>query len=527
MKSKFFVRLVLWLVLATFLPPGLSSRTWQEEASALDRYIATARQQWRIPGMAVAVVKDGKILLARGYGIRKQGESGPVDADTLFAIASNTKAFTAAALSMLTDEKRLQWSDPVQQHLPGFQLTDPWISAEIRVRDLLCHRSGLGTFSGDLLWYGTGYSGAEIVRRCRFLKSAFPFRSGYGYSNLMFIAAGEVIQAVSGQPWGQFLQQRIFTPLGMVRTNSSHAELLKDANIAWPHYVFPDGRVVIHDLISVDNAGAAAAINSSVADMSRWLRMLLNKGVWEGRKILSPDALEEMWAVQNPTRPSRRTRELFPSTHFSGYGLGWGLMDYRGSKVVSHSGALDGMISQVMLVPEKNLGLVVLTNSINSLPRALMFRVLDSFSGTAEKDWSAIFLKRSEEEFKSFMARVDWINEKNRQPSGLTAAQLEEFAGLYECPLYGQARVTVSGKGLKLNLIPAPMFQADLTPLSPDVFMIRFDRFFSFIPHGIGVVQFSRDPRGKIVNLKIDVPNDDFDFGELNFSRVKEPDNKP
>ena len=360
----------------------------------LDNYIEHARQDWKIPGMAVAIVKDGKILLAKGYGKRHFQKKERVDKDTLFAIASNTKAFTAAALSILVDEGRLDWQDKVRKYLPYFQLYDSFVSAEMTIEDLLCHRSGLGTFSGDLLWYETSYDPVEVIKRARYLKPDFGFRAGFGYSNIMFMAAGEIVASISGKTWRGFVEERIFKPLQMDTTHTGVGKLKYFTNVAIPHVVSLDGVTVTVAYTTSEQIGAAGSINSSVYEMARWLKMMLAQGEWQGKQILSRKGICKMWSMHNVIKVSESRKKLFPSNHFRGYGLGWGMEDYHGRKIICHGGGLDGMISRVMLVPEEKLGIVILTNSINSLPPALGYRIVDAFFGVPDKDWSQYYLER-------------------------------------------------------------------------------------------------------------------------------------
>ena len=305
------------------------------DISELDEYIAGAREAWDVPGLAVAIVKDDRVVLAKGYGVREHEKAEAVDADTLFAIASNTKAFTAATLAMLAEEGKLTWKDRVQEHLPYFRLYDPYVSAEMRVDDLLCHRSGLGTFSGDLLWYGTPYSPEEVIRRTRHLPPAGSFRAHYGYSNLMFLAAGEVVAQISGKPWSEFVRERVLDPLGMNRTTVTVSRLEELGNFATPHKPTPDGlRTLAWQ--NWDTMAAAGGIISSVNDMTKWLRVQLNHGkINEDRRLFNKASSQRMWAPQTIIPLSDFSREHYPSTHFRAYGLGWSLADYKGRKLVS------------------------------------------------------------------------------------------------------------------------------------------------------------------------------------------------
>ncbi|HEY7817985.1 MAG TPA: serine hydrolase domain-containing protein, partial [Vicinamibacteria bacterium] len=317
----------------------------------LDRFLEDARKEWGVVGIAVAVVKDGQVVYARGAGEQKLGSGKAVDANTLFAIGSNTKAFTAAAIGILVDEKKMEWDDPAVDLLPGFQLFDPWVTREITVRDLLSHRSGLGR-RGDLNWYASDFDREEIVRRVRFLEPSSSFRSQAGYQNTMFLAAGEVIEELSGKSWDQFVATRILQPLGMSRSRTSVRELDGISNVAEPHEKI-DGKITAVPHRNIDNIAPAGSILSSASDMTRWMLLMLGEGELDGKRLLSKESAAEVWKpnVIYPMSPEAKT--LFPSTHFSTYGLGWGLRDYRGRFLATHTGGIDGMLSQVLVAPEE------------------------------------------------------------------------------------------------------------------------------------------------------------------------------
>jgi CubicO group peptidase (beta-lactamase class C family) len=504
---------VLLLLLAS---PALSVAQ-APDLNALDRYIEEARAEWDVPGLAVAVVKGDDVVLARGYGVRDMRSGEPVDENTLFAIASNTKAFTAAALAILVDEGRLGWDDRVREHLPWFQLYDPYVSDEMRIRDLLSHRSGLGTFSGDLLWYGTGYSAEEVVRRARYVPQANPFRGGYGYSNLMFIAAGEVVAAVAGEPWQVFLRRRILDRLGMDRTVLTTDSLPARTNVATPHGLW-EGELVAFPWYNWDAMAAAGGVISSVAEMAEWLELQIDGGVLaEGDTIFSPGQSWEMWTVHTPRAVSPGYRELYPSTHFRGYGLGWALNDYKGRKVVSHGGGYDGMFSRVVIVPEEELGVVVLTNSMTGVTSAITNRVLDLYLGGDQRDWSDELRGRAEAaDARETERRAAVVRRtiEGTEPS----RSLEAYAGRYGGPMYGDATVTLEEGGLVLRLLPNPDLVADLTHLQLDTWRIEWRRPFPWF--GKGVAQFVLDPAGDVAELKLDVPNQDLWFDELELKRL-------
>jgi CubicO group peptidase (beta-lactamase class C family) len=512
------VRLALLALLGSGLLPCLgllpgSLEGQQPDLARLDAIIAATQREWPVPGLSVAIVKDGRTVLARGYGVRRLGGREPVDEHTLFAIASNTKAFTSASLAMLVEAGAVAWDDRVRDHLPWFQLHDPYVSREMRVRDLLCHRSGLGTFSGDLLWYGTGYSARGVVERARHLEPVAPFRAAYGYQNLMFIAAGEVIAAAGGKSWGEFVRERILQPLGMDRTVVSVSELAGRENVATPHKNYK-GEVLPIEWYSWDAMAAAGGIISSAADMARWLRLQLGRGEVDGRRLFSPESSQEMWTLHTPqAAPAAGWRS---GTHFRGYGLGWALNDYRGRLVASHGGGYDGMYSQVTLVPEEGLGIVVLTNAMTPVGSVLAGTILDAYLGVPDQGRSARTLEAFRAERQEFEARQDRFFE-GKVPGTRPSLAQEGYAGTYGGEMYGDATVTLENGTLVLRLLPNPDLVADLTHLHYDTFLVEWRRTFAWF--GRGAATFLLDPMGKVTEMKLDVPNDDLWFYELELKR--------
>jgi CubicO group peptidase (beta-lactamase class C family) len=511
------LRFALLLLALLVFTPTVPAQTLEERLREIDEYAARAGRDWNVPGFSVAVVKDDKVVFAKGYGVRELGKPEPVDKDTLFAVASNTKAFTSAALATLVDEGRLKWDDPVTKYLPYFQLYDPYVTREMTVRDLLSHRSGLVTFGGDLLWYETTYPREEIVRRIRFLKPTYSFRSRYGYQNIMFIAAGEIVPAVTGKSWDDYVREKFFAPLGMARTVTTYRQLMSSQNVATPHNEV-DGRVRVVHYSNVDAAGGAAAINSSAAEMAEWVRLQLGRGTYQGKKIFSAAASREMWTPHTIVSGVSESNEKFnPSVHYSLYGLGWGLSDYRGRKVVTHSGGLDGMTSRVALMPEENLGVVILTNSETPLQAFLYYKVFDVFTGAPPRDWSADYLARTKAARERAAAEAKKI-EGARVPDTKPSLPLASYAGTYGGQMYGDATVTEEGGHLVVRLLPSPAYVGDLEHWHFDTFRIKW-RDSVVYPYPRGWVTFQLDPQGKVSEMKIDVPNPDFDFKELEFKR--------
>lgn len=472
----------------------------------LDRYIEQVRQDWGVVGLAVAVVHDDAVVYAKGFGLRELGTADAVDAHTLFAIGSNTKAFTAAGLGLLVDEQRLAWDDRVIDHVPGFRLYDPYVTREITVRDLLTHRSGLGR-RGDANWYGTDFDRDEVVRRIRFLEPTASFRAEFGYQNTMFLAAGEVTEAVTGTTWDAWMAERLFTPLGMARSNTTTHALAHAANVATPH-VTRDGRTIAVPYRNLDNIAAAGSINSSVLDMSRWMRVLLNEGELDGRRVLSAEVVREMMTPHTLRPISAESRELFPSTHFAAYGLGLGLRDYRGRLIVSHTGGIDGMLSQLTLLPEERLAIVVLTNtSPNSTFNAITLRIVDDYLDAPARDWNAAFREQDEKQRR----RAEEARQKrmDARVTGTTPSlPVARYAGTYQDEMYGAATVRLEGGHLVLQRHRALV--GDLEHWHYDAFLVRWrDPVL-----GESMVTFSLNARGEVDAMTVE--------GVESFERVTE-----
>ncbi len=433
------------LVIAVTASLGLGQ---QVPVATLDDYVLRAMREWEVPGLALAIVKDDAIVFAKGYGVRTLGRPEPVTEDTIFAIGSATKAFTAAALGMLVDEGKLSWDDPVTIHLKGFQLSDPYVTRELTVRDLLSHRSGLDR--AELLWYGSAYSRQEILRRVRWVKPSWSFRSRFGYQNIMYLAAGEIIPAVTGKSWDDFIRERIFVPLGMTGSTTSTRMLTNFTNVATPHAKIGD-QIRPIAWRNIDNIAPAGSINSTVRDMAQWLRLHLNEGRIGTQRLLSSGVVREMQKSHTPIPYEPPFSLGMPDAHFADYGLGWFLHDYRSRKIVQHGGNIDGMSALVALVPEERLGLVILTNLNGTfLPYALMYRIFDLVFGGGDKDWSAELLKT----FKAFMTEQqqrEKIREEKRVVGTRPSLELQQYAGTYANDAYGEIKVTAEAGRLILH----------------------------------------------------------------------------
>jgi CubicO group peptidase (beta-lactamase class C family) len=489
------LRLIVFLlfVLVAFNP----ARGQEARLEGLDDYVNKAIREWQVPGLAIAIIKDDRIVLAKGYGVRKLGDAAPVNERTLFAIGSSSKAFTSAAIAILVDEGKLKWDDPVTKYLPGFELYDPYVTRELTVRDLLSHRSGLER--GDLLWYGTEYDRDEILRRTRYLKPTWSLRSTFGYQNLMFLAAGQLVARVGGKSWDDFIRQRIFVPLTMTASNTSISDLKNADNVSTPHSKVED-KIEAIPWRNIDNIAPAGSINSNVMDMAQWVRLQLAQGDYQKQRLVSSGAVKEMHSSQTVMRVEPPYSLFYPEAHFLNYGLGWFLHDYRGRKVVEHGGAIDGMRAQVAMIPEEKLGLVILTNMDGTLlPLPLMYRIFDAYLGAPQRDWSAEMLKTVkgfEDQGKAAEKKAEAEQVKDTRPS----LALAEYAGTYKNDLYGDVKITHENG--KLGVRFGPVFTGGLDHWHFDTFRAKF------VAAGgaKAFMTFALNMQGKVEALTLNLP---------------------
>ncbi|MBK8147428.1 MAG: serine hydrolase [Acidobacteria bacterium] len=508
-------RFLLLIGFVIFLVFQAAAQDYTAKLAEIDAYAEKTRAEWNVPGVAVAIVKDDRVIFAKGYGVRDINKPDKVDADTLFAIASNSKAFTAASIAMLIAEKKIGgWDDKVSKYLPEFQMYDPWVTNELTIRDLLSHRSGLDTFSGDLLWYDTTYSADEILRRVRYLKPTSSFRTKYGYQNLMFLAAGRVVEKASGMPWAKFVEERILKPLKMKRTKMSVRNV--KGNYASPHNE-STGKLRALPLGKLDDAIGLVGLNSSVNDLANWFRMLLARGKFDGKQLI-PEKLVGDLQTQNmfiPVNPFPAKEA--PGQITNGYGLGFFIADYRGRKMLNHSGGLDGMISQTCFLPQEQLAVIVLTNSESSVSAYIRNKILDTMLDGPKRDWSAEALERNKAA-KAREADEDKKKDASRVANTKPSLALKDYAGTYSSEMYGDVTIDDENGKLVMRLKPAPNFVADLEHWHYDTWLIKWRPTVNYnFPRGW--VTFTLDGNGKTDQLKIDQPNNDFWFYELELKR--------
>ncbi len=504
---------------AAVLPPGF------------DALVARAMKAFDVPGLAVAVVKDGRVVLAKGYGVREMGQPAPVDAKTLFGIASNTKAFTATALGLLVEEGKIDWDGQVTRYLPWFQMWDPYVTREMTVRDLLVHRSGLGLGAGDLLlWPTSSYTRREIVGRLRFIPPATSFRSAYAYDNMLYVAAGELIEAVGGMPWEDFIVERIFKKAGLASSRPRHSAALAaspDGNVALPHAMSDGGPAAIA-VDENDNMNAAGGILSCADDMARWMNLHLAGGrLPDGSRLFGERTERQLTAIVTPIPIGEPAPELAAQRmNFSGYALGFRVNDYRGRRLVSHTGGLTGYVSKVVMLPELGLGVAVLTNQqSDEAYNSVIYAVLDRALGAPATDWTAAYLQVRE---RARARTEDTLNaaEAKRDRTARPSLPLAAYAGPYEDAWYGPVDVTVEGEGAAARLVMSfaktPGFVGDLEHWSRETFVVRWRN------RGLGAdayVTFVLDPDGAVAEARMKPfsPDTDFsyDFQDLLLRPVK------
>jgi CubicO group peptidase (beta-lactamase class C family) len=492
--------------------------------SDFDALVARAMKTFEVPGMAVAVVKDGRVVLAKGYGVRKLGEGTPVDARTLFGIASNTKAFTATALGLLVEEGKLEWDAPVSRALPWFQMWDPFVTREMTVRDLLVHRSGLGLGAGDLLiWPQTTYSRREIVGRLRFVRPATSFRSAYAYDNMLYLAAGEVIEAASGKTWEDFIAQRVLKKAGMASSRPRHSAALAGRNVAIPHAALEKGVAPV-GIDENDHMNPAGGIISCAEDMAKWMLIHLNEGkLPDGTRLFSENTERQLTTLVTPIPIVEPAPELAAQRmNFSGYALGFRVNDYRGRKLVSHTGGLSGYVSKVVMVPELGLGVTVLTNQeSDEAYNSVIYAVLDAALGVPPTDWAGAYLKVMERA-KARTADTLKSTAAKRDASARPSLPLAAYAGAYEDAWYGPITVALEGGKLVMSFAKTPGMTGEMEHWGRETFVVHWsDRGL----RADAFVTFVLDPDGAIAEARMRPfsPDTDFsyDFQDLLLKPVK------
>lgn len=488
------MRKVVFAILLTLI--AISAAAAQDSVGSLDRYIESARKTWDLPGMSVVVVQDGKVILAKGYGVRELGKSDPVDSQTLFGAMSTTKAMTVVALALLVDEGKVNWRDKVTKYLPDFRIGDPYITQELEIRDLLTHTSGLG--STDFLWARTPeLPSDEAIRRMQYAKPSYSMRSNFDYQNSMYLVAGKVIEKVSGMSWEKFMTERVFHPLGMHSTYPTLAEAMKHTNRSSPHYRI-DGKVELITEMPIDSVGPAGSVWSNADDIGKWVGYLLSGKTEDGKELLKPATLEEIFKPQVILPSNFYPTFSLTKPKWTTYGYGWFQHDYRGAKVDFHTGSIAGRTAIVGLMRDKKLGVYVFGNCDHvEVRHAILYKVFDlfGFNDTNGRDWSADFKKMydgirvaGEKQEAEMMAK--------RLPDTKPSLPLQAYAGKYSDPFYGTVEVQFADG--KLKIIYAKDLTGELKHRHVDTFIATLSkRWF-----GEDIVSFQLDPvTGEIVSL--------------------------
>jgi CubicO group peptidase (beta-lactamase class C family) len=457
-----------------------------------DKLAADTMTTWRLPGMAVAIVQNDRVIYAKGFGVKEFGKNDTVTADTLFQIGSTTKAFTTTAMAMLVDEKKIDWDDPVRKHLDYFHLADPCADSLVVLRDIVSHRSGLSRH--DELWDNSPWSRDEILHRIASVKLTKPIRTTYQYNNIMFMAAGDVVASASKMPWDDFVRARIFQPLGMTHTRTAFADWATSDHATGHRYAHET--ITLQPALDDSNIGPAGAIKSSARDMAQWLRFQLADGVIDGKRLVSEDALNETKTPQMALRIDKETRETNPFIHVHSYAMGWVVQDYRGEYMISHGGAINGFRTQVALLPDRHAGVIVMTNmgrgfSIIALRNAILDALMQA---TPSRDWNAVYLgveKHAVENEEKAKKEREARRVANTKPS----RDLASYAGTYHDDAYGDATVELENGALVLRW----------SRISIPLAHYHFDTF-SAISEADDVdeqVQFQLGPDGKVTSMTV------------------------
>jgi CubicO group peptidase (beta-lactamase class C family) len=464
----------------------------QQPTDSLNYFIQKQVADYKIPGLAIGIIQDNKVLFKKGYGRISTPDNFPVTTQTIFPILSCTKAFTAAAIGILVDRGKLQWSDKVIKHLPHFKLSNEKVTNELTISDILSHRSGLESFEGDLLWYGTDYSRQEIVRRIKYSPLRNNFRTDFGYQNVMYLVAGLIIEKVTGETWDEFIHKELFLPLSMNSSSTSITSLLNERNYAHPH--LKDKPI---PLLNMDNISPAGSINSNIEDMLTWLQLWMNEGTYKENEILS------LAAFQAITSPKVNVCEKSNES----YGFGWYIEGEKETKILSHSGGMPGYKSFVIVMPQSKAGIVILTNKISYINEQLAVIILEYLT-SGSMNW-----KEADKQLYGKNFRFTWDEESASNYEALIP-NLSQYKGVYEDRAYGKAVIEEKNGKAILTLLPSEkQFTGRLYYEGHNKLKIVFDD--EFVP--AGEVLFYRRSGHKVGGFKLNIESGDFHFKYLNF----------
>lgn len=507
---KNVVKYIIPLILVVAIPLILFIQKKENNIQQFDQITQKVFDQFHPTGLSVAVVQDGEIIFSKNLGYANASKMDFLDGKDIFNIASCTKAFTAAAIGKLVEDSLVAWNDKVVDYIPEFKLEDPYITQHLTLKDILSHRSGFSTFDGDLLWYNTSYTNDEVINRMQYLPIPYDFRTRFGYQNNMFMLAGEIIEKVTGQSWENYIYQTFMVPLEMNDTRTSNDQFDGTEHIAYPH--FKDSVIGIYDF---EASKPAASIWSNTRDLSHWVMMWLNNGKWKDQQILDPKTIRTLQSAQTILPVSEQSESW--GTHFRNYALGWSTYDYNGLKIVAHNGGMPGYISKVALVPEKNLGIIILNNGFDVYGNdALFYSVVDIVNEKPVNNWVNYYLAQKEESKQKDRE----FNEKRlltRDTTIYPTLALEKFTGIYKDIMYGRAKIELENAKLKITLLPAKeLFFSTMEHWNKNTFKVVFND--PFLPYGL--VTFETTGKNEITGFKIDLPSHDFHFKNLDFKKI-------
>lgn len=465
------------------------------DSKAIDESVSQALEAWHVPGVAVAIVKDGEVIYLKGHGVKKQGRKDPITPETVFPLASCTKAFTSAAMGILVDEGKVDWDDPVHKHFPAFHLSDPLVDADVRVRDLLCHRTGVA--SHDFLWYRTSWDQDEAICRIAKVKLQKPFRTELQYQSIMFMVAGKIIESAAKKTWADWVRERLLVPLGMKNTYFTSGDLAKLDDVAAPHRREGDSEPGSIERYEESKPNAASSLHSSARDLAQWVLFQLGDGAWKGKRLLSKKGLDETHSAQIALRFEGMLKANNPASHLMSYGLGWLLQDFQGHTVISHAGAIDGFRAQITLVPDARLGIVLLNNLQDTrMNLALGNQILSQCLGLPQRDWNAYYLDLVKKDRESVIKRLQERIANRRSDAG-PSKELKAYVGVYTEPAYGEGRVELEKDHLVWRW---STFTFPLEHFEKDTFLTAHPIL------GVVFISFSVNKAGQVERLSAERP---------------------
>lgn len=507
---KNIVRFAVPLILVIAIPILLFVQKKENDIQKYDRTAQQIFDHFHPTGLSVAIVKDGEIIYQKAFGYKNMNTLDFLHENAIFNIASCTKAFTAAGIGKLVQEGQLSWDDKVIDYIPNFKLADPYITNHLTLRDILSHRTGLGTFYGDLLWYNTNYSNEDIIKRMQYLPIISDFRTKFGYQNNMFMIAGEIIEKVSGQSWEKFIKQNFLDPLDMNDTRMSNDQFDGTEELAYPHY--RDSVIGFYDF---EATKPAASIWSNTHDLANWAIMWLNHGKWKNKQILSPETIRTLVTPQTTLPVSEEKEKL--GIHFRNYALGWSTYDYNAHKIIEHNGGMPGYISKVALIPEENMAVIILNNGFELYGNdALFYSIVDIATDHYTTNWIDYYeLKKQESDIAEKEYSENRLETKNTENK--PTLPIQNFTGIYQDKMYGNAEITIKNKELTCTLLPAKLiFTSIMEPWNKNTFKVVFRD--PFLPYGL--VNFDINESNQVEGFKIDLPSNDFHFKNLDFKKI-------